>query len=168
MIDAIDRIRAQWAAILPDIDTSPLSVVGRIRILAQLIQLASDEVLAEHGITRAEFDILSAVVRNGRPMSPTEIASASLTSAPGTSKRIKNLVDSGLVMRTANPRDGRGAFIHLTQQARDVIEPAIKSISNFERLLLQPMPADSRETLATLLRELMLIVEARASDTETR
>ena len=150
---------------MPQIDTSPLGIIGRVRVLAQRIQLASDEVLAEHGITRAEFDILSVLVRTARPMSPTEIASTSLTSAPGTSKRIKKLIDSGLVVRTVNPKDGRGAFVHVTDRAGAVLEPVLRSISDFEKELLQSMSPDAQGSLTALLREFMVIMESRSPET---
>ncbi|MDQ1576875.1 MAG: hypothetical protein QOH55_2025 [Microbacteriaceae bacterium] len=163
MADLIDTSIEQWGHILPQVDTSPLAVVGRIRILAQLIQLASDDVLGKHGITRAEFDILSVLVRTARPMSPTEIASTSLTSAPGTSKRINKLIDSGLVVRKVNPRDGRGVFIHVTERARAVLEPVLSSISDFENELLSGLSDEAHKGLERYLREFMIVMEAKTT-----
>lgn len=162
MNDSIDVIREQWHAILPDINTEPLAIVGRIRLLAHMIQARSDSVLAKHGITRAEFDILSLLVRTAKPMSPSEIATTSLTSQPGTTKRLKKLIASGFVVRTVNPLDGRSAFVHPTDKAQEVLAPALNSISAYERELLSAMSPQSRDVLVHHLRELMIVVEGLA------
>ena len=35
--DAVDRVTAQWAAVRPDLDSSPIGVVGRVSRLALLV-----------------------------------------------------------------------------------------------------------------------------------
>src|SRR5262249_25434978 len=42
--DAVDRISSQWKAVRPDLDTSPLEVIGRVSRLSRLI----DRALAEN------------------------------------------------------------------------------------------------------------------------
>lgn len=158
--DAIDDVRHAWAARYPELDTSPLDVFGRIRRIAVLVQLESDRVLAVHNVSRADFDILSALARSQRPMTPTEIATATLTSAPGTTKRLQRLVSVGMVVRTPNPDDGRGALIELTSQADAIVLPILKGLSALEKGLLGAVSASDEQTLVQGLRGILGNVEA--------
>lgn len=159
MKDYIDQVQEQWGRLYPGIGTEPSAVVGRISRLARIIQIRSDAVLASHGITRAEFDILSLLARTGRPMTPSELASDLLTSGAGSTKRIKKLVDSGLVIREANPEDGRGALVRMTEKAQGALAPILESVLEFEAGLLAPFTDADRLDLALHLRTLMLELE---------
>lgn len=158
--DYIDTVQDQWRQIDPDISSAPAAIVGRIRRLAHLIQRQSDSVLAECGITRADFDILALLTRTRRPMTPSELSSDLITSPAGTTKRINKLVDAGLVTREGNPRDGRGAFIRMTGAGRDLILPVLRTVSEYEESVIAVFSGPKREELATLLRKLLLHVEA--------
>jgi DNA-binding MarR family transcriptional regulator len=161
--DYIDTVQEQWRHIDPDISSAPAAIVGRIRRLAHLIQLQSDRVLAENGVSRDEFDILALLTRAGRPMTPSELSGDLVTSAAGTTKRINKLVHAGLVTRESNPRDGRGAFIRMTTKGRDLILPILRSVSDYEESVIAFFSEAERDELATLLRSLLIQVEARDS-----
>ncbi|MFD1212140.1 MarR family winged helix-turn-helix transcriptional regulator [Arthrobacter sp. GCM10027362] len=143
-------------------DTEPTSIIGRINRIAQIIQLRSDIVLAANGITRAEFDMLSLLARTGRPMTPTELAGELLISGAGATKRLKKLRDAGLIQREANPRDGRGALIHMTAKAHELLRPILESVLGFEAALLSRLSASTRRELARDLRALLTGLEPPA------
>lgn len=140
-----------------------MSITGRIRVLSHAIQAGSDEVLARHGLTRADFDILSVLVRSGRPLTPTEITSQSLVSAPGTTKRLKKMTLEGLIERTENPQDRRGALIKPTDKALVAFEPILKSLSRYEQDLLAELGPRHLIQLTESLRELVAVVERGGS-----
>lgn len=139
-----------------------MSITGRIRVLAHAIQAGSDEVLARHGLTRADFDILSVLVRSGKPLTPTEITSQSLVSAPGTTKRLKKMTLDGLVERVQNPRDGRGWLIEPTEKGLAAFRPILQSLSRYELDLLAGLGPRHVIQLTESLRELVAVVENRA------
>jgi DNA-binding MarR family transcriptional regulator len=136
-----------------------MSITGRIRVLSKAIQVGSDEVLARHGLTRADFDILSVLVRSGRPLTPTEITSQSLVSAPGTTKRLKKMTLDGLIVRSENPQDGRGWLIEPTRKGLDVFEPILESLSRYEQDLLARLKPRHVIQLTESLREFVFVVE---------
>jgi len=156
--DSIDEVQEQWNGIMPYLDTSPMVITGRIRFLAQAIQAGSDAVLAKQGLTRADFDILSVLVRSGRPLSPTEITSQSLISAPGTTKRVKKLESDGLIQRISNPKDGRGYLVEPTEKSLGIFGPAVEAISAYERKLLDQMASRDVINLTEGLRGLVSII----------
>ena len=160
--DYIDAIQEQWGRMLPQIDIGAAGIIGRIRRLGQIIQLRSDAVLARHGVTRSEFDILSALARSGRPMAPSVLAAELLISGAGMTKRIKKLVDTGLIRRDVNPEDGRGALLHMTERGQELLLPVLESISGFELELLEVFSAADCGKLTEYLRTLLADLERDA------
>ncbi|WP_255767664.1 MarR family winged helix-turn-helix transcriptional regulator [Pseudarthrobacter sulfonivorans] len=157
--DYVDRVRHQWEQIFPGLETSSADIVARIHRIGQIIQLRSDAVLAENGITRAEFDMLSLLARTGRPMGPTELAGELLISGAGATKRIRKLLDAGLVQRDTNPQDGRGALVRMTPEARTRLRPILESVLTFEAGMLAALDTAAAGHLAGDLRSLLTALE---------
>lgn len=158
-MDAIDQARRQWAARFPQLDVSPLDIFGRVRRIESVLRARSDDVLETYGISRADFDLLSVLGRFGRAMTPTEIAVETLTSAPGTTKRVKRLTDAGLIRREPNPRDGRGSLISLTSDAEAILEPVLHAISQLEQEFLDRLPEGTVNALGAHLPALLACLE---------
>jgi len=157
--DAVDAIEAQWRALRPREDLAPVAVVGRLLRAAAITTRRSDEALAAHGLTRGEFDLLSALRRAGEPQRPSDLTTVSLASAPATTKRVKALTARGLVERRPDPVDGRGALIALTRAGRTLIDRAFPDQLATERALLAAIPADRRDDVVAALRLLLASVE---------
>lgn len=153
--DRVDSLTAQWRAQRPDLDVSPLQVIGRLHRLADHLR---EELVAEyrrHGLGEGEFDILAALRRAGEPFAaaPGELARHTMVTTGAVSKRVDRLVASGLVVRDADVDDGRGRVIRLTMAGRRVIDEAFAAhVANEERLLAGLTPPQ-RRTLEGLLRE---------------
>lgn len=153
--DAVDEIRAEWGALRPDLDLEAIGIVGRVLRSAARIIDHSDDVLADHGLTRGEFDILAALRRSGEARSPGELRTISLATAPSTTKRLKALALRGLVDRSTNPSDGRGALIALTAPGRALVDEVFPLQLEAERSLLAGMSVAER---AALERSLVLLL----------
>ncbi len=68
--DFTDRVRREWAETHPEVDTSPIEVMGRItRIGSQALQQL-DRALDASGVSRAEFDVLCVLARSDRHCGP--------------------------------------------------------------------------------------------------
>lgn len=157
--DAVDAIEARWRELRPELDPAPVAVVGRLLRAAAITTRRSDEALAAHGLTRGEFDLLSALRRAGGPQRPSDLTTVSLVSPAATTKRLKALTARGLVERTADPDDGRGARIALTGAGRELIDRAFPAQLATERELLSAIPADRRDDVVAALRLLLASVE---------
>lgn len=156
-LDHIDRIVAQWRRERPDVDVSPLWLLGR---LFRTVQLAERELatgMAGHGLQPGWFDLLAALRRAGRPyeLNPTELMEATMLSSGGITKRLDRLAEAGLVERRPDPGDRRGTLVRLTRKGRAVIDRALEThVANEERLL-RPLAAADRRALDRLLRRLL-------------
>lgn len=160
--DAVDEIRDRWAQLRPELDVEHIPLIGRVLRAAALIVRTSDELLARHGLTRGEFDILSALRRAEAPQSPGTLRTIGLATGPATTKRLHALESRGLVARSANPADGRGALIALTAAGIAVIDEVFPLVLGVEAELLAGVPLGERAASAETLRGLLASVEARA------
>lgn len=162
MADHIDRLRAQWARELPDLDTEPMAILGRARRLTLLAGGSIEKIFAGYGLDRGEFDVISTLRRAGPPyrLTPTELYSTLMISSGGLTHRLGRLETAGLIAREKSARDGRSLEVVLTPAGRALAEEAFRAdMANEARFLAHLAPAE-RETLAGLLRKLLEEIEA--------
>ncbi|WP_295788444.1 MarR family winged helix-turn-helix transcriptional regulator [uncultured Microbacterium sp.] len=152
--DHVDAITTQWRAERPDLDVSPMQVIGRLHRLADRLREELLAVYARHGLGEGEFDVLAALRRAGEPfaVAPGELARHTMVTSGAVTKRVDRLVASGLVERDDDADDGRARVVRLTPAGRRVIDGAFTAhMANEQRLLVGLDPAQRRE-LEALLR----------------
>jgi DNA-binding MarR family transcriptional regulator len=159
--DAVDRILAQWRQERPDLDVSPMGIIGRLTRLAKHLEHAIQETFSEFGLTVGEFDVLATLRRSGRPyqLSPTELFNTLMVSSGTMTHRIDRLEQADLVRRLPDLSDRRGTQIQLTDQGFEVIEKAVEAHVVNEHRILSSLDAAERETLTQLLRQLLVTFE---------
>ena len=159
--DAVDSIEAQWRRERPDLDPSPMAVIGRITRLASLLDRELDTAFADYGLAGCDFDVLATLRRSGAPyrLTPTELSRSTMVTTGGMTKRLDRLEANGLIRRDPDPSDRRGKLIALTDEGRELIDRAVEGhLANEERLLACLSPPD-RKRLADLLRGMLLAVD---------
>lgn len=160
--DHIDRLRAQWARELPDLDTRGMEVLGRARRIVLRSRPPIEAVFARHGMDAGEFDVLSTLRRSGPPyaLRPTELFRSLMISSGGLTDRLNRLAKSGMITRPPSPGDGRSLLVQLTDKGRIAVEAAFREDMAVEAGLLAALGDEDRTTLAGLLRKLALAMEA--------
>lgn len=156
--DAIDRIVQQWNRERPQLDVSVTHVLQRISRISLLQSASFAAVFDRYDITFGEFEVLAALLRSGPPyqMSPTRLVDAVVLSSGAMTNRIDRVEALGLVERRPDPSDRRGTLVALTREGRQTVDAAVVAhLANEERLLGALSQAE-RETLAHLLRKLLL------------
>lgn len=156
--DGVDEILDQWRRERPDLDPSPIGVIGRISRLAREIELRLESVYREHGLEPGWHDVLATLRRSGPPfrLRPTDFTTALMLTSSGTTKRLDRLERAGLVERTADPHDRRAVAISLTEQGRAVIDRVTEAHLANERDILKALPEADQQRLAALLRALQI------------
>jgi DNA-binding MarR family transcriptional regulator len=156
MQDGVDRIIQQWQSERPELDHSPIGVVGRISRLARELEQRLEPVYREHGLEQGWHDVLATLRRSGPPyeLRPSELTGTLMLTSSGTNKRMDRLERARLVERAPDPHDRRGVLIRLTAKGREVIDATTVAHLANERRLLAALSADEREQLADLLRKL--------------
>ncbi|MGW1176429.1 MarR family winged helix-turn-helix transcriptional regulator [Kitasatospora sp. NPDC002543] len=152
--DHVARVQAAWRRERPDLDVSPLAVIGRLHRLAARLTAELTLVYQRYGLGEGEFDVLAALRRAGAPYerAPGELAAHTMVTTGAMTKRIDRLERAGLVTRRPAADDRRGRVVALTDAGRRLFDEAFTAhIRNEHRLLghLDPEEAAALQGLLT-------------------
>ena len=152
--DVIERMMVAWKEARPDLDPSPLGLVGRVIVLAQHLERSVEEALERHHLTLGQFDILATLRRNGPKggLTPTQLLESVMLSSGGMTARLDTLTDYGLIYRKTDPKDRRKVVVALTPKGRRMIDAATATRFKEAEASLPPLTPAERRTLAELLR----------------
>jgi DNA-binding MarR family transcriptional regulator len=160
--DGVDLIVEQWRRERPDLDPSPIGVVGRISRLARQLEQELERVYRAHGLEPGWHDVLATLRRQGPPyrLRPSDFTRSLMLTSSGTTKRLDRLERAGLVRREPDPTDRRAVAITLTAAGLKLIDAVMADHLANERRLLAGLSAAERRQLADLLRSLQLSLDA--------
>ncbi|HUF97550.1 MAG TPA: MarR family transcriptional regulator [Ilumatobacter sp.] len=156
--DAVDRILDEWQSERPDLDMSPVAVVGRISRLSRLFDRALSANFAAHGIEDWMYDVLATLRRIGAPheLTPRELIRSTMVTTGAITNRIDRLEERGLVERSPSTTDRRSVVVRLTPAGRDLVDQVVTSHLEVEHRLLAVLSPRERELLAATLRTLAI------------
>ena len=156
--DGVDLILEQWRRARPELDHSPIGVVGRVSRLARELEQRLEPVYREHGLEPGWHDVLATLRRSGPPyrLRPSEFTGALMLTSSGTTKRLDRLEQAGLITRAPDPDDRRGTLITLTAAGIALIDSVTEAHLANERRLLSALTDAEQSRLADLLRKLQL------------
>jgi DNA-binding MarR family transcriptional regulator len=156
--DAVDLILEQWARERPDLDCSPMGIVGRISQLQREVHLAQRATFARHGLDVPSFDVLAALRRAGPPyqLTPTALMRTALVTSGAITQRLDRLEEKGLITRERSEADGRAVVVTLTDAGRAALDAALPDHLATEQALLAGLSGPEREELTRLLRQLLV------------
>lgn len=163
-MDHVERVRAQWARELPDLDTTPTAILGRAYRLSNLVRPSIEETFAGFGLDRGEFDVISTLRRSGSPyrLTPTALYRSLMITSGGLTHRLGRLEKAGLVRREKSPEDGRSLLVVLTELGFQRAEEALRADMASEAQFLASLDSAKRAALAELLKELLATLESEA------
>jgi DNA-binding MarR family transcriptional regulator len=156
--DGVDVIVEQWQRERPDLDPSPIGIIGRISRLARELEQRLEPVYRAHGLEPGWHDVLATLRRTGPPyrLRPTEFANTLMLTSSGTTKRLDRLEQAGLIERAPDPEDRRGTLITLTPAGLKLIDSVTDAHLDNERRIIAALSKAEQERLADLLRKLQL------------
>jgi DNA-binding MarR family transcriptional regulator len=155
--DAVDAVIAQWGRERPDLDVSPMGVVGRLSRAARLLDRGLREFFAEHGLERFEFDVLATLRRSGEPYELTAgaLLKASMVTSGAITNRIDRMEAKGLVERIRDTGDRRSVRIRLTTAGLELIDELVGLHVANEAAMLSGLKPSDQDQLMSLLRKLL-------------
>jgi DNA-binding MarR family transcriptional regulator len=106
--------------------------------------------------------VLTALRRAGSPyqLSPGQLLRATLVTSGTMTNRIDRLAAAGLVERHPDPQDKRGVQVRLTEAGVTRVDAAFTDLLRREHAILEALSPDQRDTVATLLRTLLIPFDA--------
>ncbi|MDZ8276902.1 MarR family transcriptional regulator [Microbacterium aquimaris] len=155
--DEVDLLIDAWSTRLPDVDLTPLDVFSRLRRVALRLGRLRSAAFRAGGLAAWEFDVLAALRRADPPhrLSIAQLIDATMISSAAMSHRIDGLVSREFVARKANPLDGRGVLVQLTDEGARHVDAAMTALARREAEVLEGIDPTDRATLARLLRALL-------------
>lgn len=154
--DHVDHIVEQWAAERPDVDASPIRIIGRISRLSRAIDRQLATVFERHGLEAWEYDLLAALRRSGPPYELTagELLDALMITSGAVTNRIDRLEQRGFVRRRKDPTDKRFVRVRLTAAGRRAMDKALPDHLANEAAIVAPLSPTERRQLERLLKKL--------------
>ena len=159
MKDAVDKIGSQWAEVRPDLDTSPIEIIGRVSRLSRLIDQQLRDNFQHYGLEQNwMYDVLATLRRRGEPFELTagDLVRETMVTTGAVTNRIDRLEDRGLIERTANPTDRRQVVVRLTPAGLALTDKIADAHYVFEAELLRSLTATQRTAVAKALRTVLI------------
>ena len=156
MRDAVDRIVSEWQGVRPDLDLTPIEIVGRISRLSRLFDRELGVNFARHGIEDWMYDVLATLRRIGAPHELTagELVRQTMVTTGAITNRVDRLESRGLVERVPSPTDRRSVIIRLTPTGLELVDDVVATHLATEAQMLSALSERQRTTLANALRTL--------------
>ncbi|WP_026549193.1 MarR family transcriptional regulator [Arthrobacter sp. Br18] len=156
MTDHVESVLQQWKRERPDLDVSPMAVVGRVSRVARRFDARLGRTFAGHNLDAAAFDVLATLRRHGSPytLSPKDLTNGAMVTSSAIAQRLNRLEVQGLIARSPSSVDGRGKNVVLTDLGRTTVDSALPDHLRTENELLDPLDDAERQTLAALLAKL--------------
>ncbi|WP_103942444.1 MarR family winged helix-turn-helix transcriptional regulator [Thermomonospora echinospora] len=166
MRDAVDLIVEQWARARPDLDASPMRVLGRLSRVTRIAERELKALFQEFGLERGEFDVLATLRRAGSPegMTAGMLARSSMVTSGAVTNRLDRLVAKGYVTRDVDPANRRTVIVALTPAGRELIDRAVAAHLDNERRILAALDRHQQDDLVAILRALLLSLGDKAND----
>ena len=155
--DAVDPITQPWQTQRPDLDLSPIAVIGRVSRMSRIVDRRLAENFARFGIENWMYDVMATLRRNGEPYELTagELVRQSMVTTGAITNRIDRLEERGLVERRSEA-DRRKVIVRLTPNGVALVDEVIRAHVTFEDELLSALTRRQRADLAALLRTALL------------
>ena len=126
----------------------------RLSRAARMMQERLEEGLAEHGLTRLKWCILSGVELEGH-IAPSDLADHVGVARPVISRILKVMTKDGLITRTLSEDDGRGRRIEVTDLGREKIKLCWPMVERNQQHFAVKLDPHQMAVFDELLRTLM-------------
>jgi DNA-binding MarR family transcriptional regulator len=159
--DHIDHVIAKWKLERPELDLTAVEIIGRAGRIMEYVDRSLEIKFEEFGATRAIFDVLATLRRNGPPyrMMQRELMQKLLRTSGSMSLRIDSLEREGLVQRVPDENDRRSILVCLTEKGAMLLDAIIPEHLANEKALLSGLTSAQKTELIALLRVWLRFLE---------
>ncbi|MFC5370708.1 MarR family winged helix-turn-helix transcriptional regulator [Arcanobacterium bovis] len=155
--DEVDHIVAAWQGQRPDFDAQPLALFSRLLRLGRHLDRLRRATFADFGLETWEFEMLSALRRQGEPFQLTagQLMQETLVSSGTITNRIDRMVDHGFVKRMSDPADKRVVYVVATERGIEAVDGAMEALLIVEHQLLEGIAGSQRDEAVSVLRTIL-------------
>ncbi|HSJ91984.1 MAG TPA: MarR family transcriptional regulator [Ilumatobacter sp.] len=152
--DPIELARRNWVEAGWGDAADGMAFVTSLVRAQQLLLGRIEELLRPHGLTFARFEVLRLLAFSRQGVLPVGKVGERLQVHPASvTNAVQRLEDAGLVVRSANPADGRSVLAAITPAGRRLVEACTELLN---REVFGPLPIDpaDRDAATAALRSL--------------
>ncbi|MEI7573227.1 MAG: MarR family transcriptional regulator [Phenylobacterium sp.] len=131
-----------------------------IAVIDQLVGTQMARVLPD-GVSMASFSLLNHLLSKGGADSPVRLAQALQVTKGAITAMLKRLEARGLVVLSADPRDGRGKIVSLTPDGLRVRNEAVAALDPLLATFLAAFPEPDLAAALPLLKRVRLDLNRR-------
>ncbi|MDK1348629.1 MarR family transcriptional regulator [Streptomyces sp. 378] len=142
--------RAMWTAARPDLDTSPMDIVGPIKRIEAMLTTALEPLYEGAPLTAPELDALVQLRHAQSPVIARRLAETLGCSRAAVSKTLAKLEKRGFVERRPSPADRRAALVTVTPAGCDAIDTMFPRQLATEAELLDSLGAERERVVEAL------------------
>lgn len=139
-----------WTAARPDLDTSPMDVVGPVKRIEALLTTALEPLYEGALLTAPELDALVQLRHTEGPVIARRLAETLGCSRAAVSKTLAKLEKRGFVERRPSPADRRAALVTVTPAGCDAIDTMFPRQLAAEADLIDGLGADRDRVVEAL------------------
>ena len=145
----IQQLTEDWQRELPELDVGPMATLAQVNRLSLLVKRRIESALSAAGSSLADFDVLSALRRQGPPfrLMPSELSRSVMLSPSGMTHRIDLLEAAGLVERQSDPTNRRSTPVVLTAEGVRVAESLVEIVVDVQAEALQTLSSAQQSAL---------------------
>ena len=145
----IRQLTDDWQRELPGLDVGPMATLAQINRLSLLVNRQIEQALSANGSSLAEFDVLSALRRQGAPfrLKPSELSRRVMLSPSSMTHRVDPLEKTGLVERQSDPSNRRIIPVALTPEGVAVAETLVQIVVEVQVEVLRSLSPTERRAL---------------------
>ncbi|TDC80815.1 MarR family transcriptional regulator [Actinomadura sp. 7K507] len=143
-----------------DVDPGVEAARQRIGRLARMFTRSLEQVASEEGLSVADWEALSVIVRAGGRCTPTALARALRLTSGTVSTRLNRLLQAGLITLGTTDTDGRSRPVSVTDEGFARWQRATARRTRSERQIFDELTVDEIDSLNDLLRPLLHRYEA--------
>ncbi len=123
---------------------------------ASILRLLDAELVAEHGVTTRDYEVLLYLAQaEDRRLPMSALAESTMLTRSGITRLIDGLVTAGLIERVSCPKDARISYAQLTDVGHEKLRSAgCTHVASIRRLFFEQFSEDEVLQLASLLSRL--------------
>jgi DNA-binding MarR family transcriptional regulator len=123
---------------------------------ASILRLLDAELVAEHGLTTRDYEVLLYLAQTGdRRLPMSALAESTMLTRSGITRLIDGLVTDGLIERVSCPSDARISYAQLTDAGYEKLRSAgCTHVASIRRLFFEQFSEEEIVQLASLLSRL--------------
>jgi DNA-binding MarR family transcriptional regulator len=156
-VETVEGVVAQWAAVRPDLDFSPITVFARLYLAGRLVERFYARSVAPHGVAPGDFFVLCELRRAGPPwrLTPSALFKTLVRSSGGMTKQLDKLTAEGLITRVPDESDRRSLLVELTPKGLELVDLALTDHMANEKAILATLDPVGTRTLAKSLQNMI-------------